>query len=350
MRQVVASAARAVAPALSSVGVAAVLIAALWVHVAPAGASSIGALQQQAAALSQQMLLEQLQIGGFEQQRAADVASVSADDAQLQQLQAELDATRRRIGSDLGELRDAAVTAYVEGGTQAEGVDSSFAASPSNGASSVYAQVLTGDLGVALVKLQTDRHALHGEEAAQIEIAAQAQRALQSADAALASVQATEQALAQQHASITGELAVAVAAQQAQQAAAARAAAARAAALAAASAAVEQIGGAGGGQPPAVPPAGPAASTSGAPQLNAFLQCVVQAESSGNYQAISPTGQYMGAFQFSQPTWNEAAQLAGLPALIGVPPYDASPTDQDLLAIALYNADGEQPWYDPCRN
>ena len=86
------------------------------------------------------------------------------------------------------------------------------------------------------------------------------------------------------------------------------------------------------------------------PQLNTFLRCVVQAESGGNYQAISPTGQYMGAFQFSQSTWNVAAQLAGMPTLVGVPPYDASPRDQDLLAIALYNADGEQPWYDPCRN
>jgi hypothetical protein len=75
---------------------------------------------------------------------------------------------------------------------------------------------------------------------------------------------------------------------------------------------------------------------------------VVRAESGGDYQAVSPNGLYMGAFQFSQPTWNEAAQLAGLPQLIGVPPYDASKADQDTLAIALYDADGEQPWYDPC--
>jgi hypothetical protein len=58
----------------------------------------------------------------------------------------------------------------------------------------------------------------------------------------------------------------------------------------------------------------------------------------------------MGAFQFSQSTWNEAAQLAGLPGLVGVPPNDASKADQDTLAIALYDADGEQPWYDPCRS
>lgn len=353
MRDVVARAVRAATRVVESVGAAAVLGAAallgagLWVQVTPAAASSIGTLQQQAATLSQQMLLEQLQIDGFQQQRAADIASVTADDAQVQQLQAQLDVTRHRIAGDLSQLRDAAVTAYVEGGTEANGTSSSFAASPSNGASSVYAQVLTGNLSSAVAKLQLDRHLLDGEEATQAQIAAQAQRALGSADAALSSAQTVEQQLAGQRASITGELAVAVAQQQAQQAAAARAAAS-----AAASAASHEPALPSGVQPPAgSPPASaPPPSSGAAPQLNAFLRCVVQAESSGNYQAISPTGQYMGAFQFSQGTWNEAAQLAGMPTLVGVPPYDASPTDQDLLAIALYNADGEQPWYDPCRN
>jgi hypothetical protein len=58
----------------------------------------------------------------------------------------------------------------------------------------------------------------------------------------------------------------------------------------------------------------------------------------------------MGGFQFSQPTWNEAAQLAGMPQLINVPPNDATPDEQDDLAIALYDADGQQPWDDSCRN
>ena len=84
------------------------------------------------------------------------------------------------------------------------------------------------------------------------------------------------------------------------------------------------------------------------PQLPPFLQCVLQVESGGDYQAVSPDGQYMGGFQFSQPTWNEAAQLAGMPQLVNVPPNVATPAQQDDLAIALYNADGEQPWNDSC--
>jgi hypothetical protein len=86
------------------------------------------------------------------------------------------------------------------------------------------------------------------------------------------------------------------------------------------------------------------------PALNSFLQCALQAESSGNYSAVSPNGLYMGGFQFSQPTWNEAAQLAGLPYLVGVPPNEATPAEQDTLAVALYALDGETPWDDSCRN
>ena len=71
---------------------------------------------------------------------------------------------------------------------------------------------------------------------------------------------------------------------------------------------------------------------------------MVQAESGGNYGAVSPNGLYMGAFQFSQPTWNLAAQAAGLPGLVGVPPNTTSKADQDTVAVALYALDGEQPW------
>jgi len=59
---------------------------------------------------------------------------------------------------------------------------------------------------------------------------------------------------------------------------------------------------------------------------------------------VSPNGLYMGAFQFSQPTWNYAARGAGRPDLVGIPPNKASKADQDTLAVALYALDGERPW------
>ena len=141
---------------------------------------------------------------------------------------------------------------------------------------------------------------------------------------------------------MNGELAVAVAQQQAQEAAAAAAAIAAARARASASANSAQVTASSAGSFETAP------LPTTVPSLNSFLQCVIQAESGGDYQAVSPSGQYMGAFQFSQSTWNEAALLAGMPQLVNVPPDQATPAEQDDLAIALYNADGSHPWYDPC--
>ena len=101
-----------------------------------------------------------------------------------------------------------------------------------------------------------------------------------------------------------------------------------------------------------VPPAtGTAGGSSGDPYptladpaLNGFLSCVVQAESGGDYGVVSPNGLYMGAFQFSQSTWNSAAQAAGLGLLVGVPPNEATRAEQDSVAVALFALDGQQPW------
>ena len=66
-------------------------------------------------------------------------------------------------------------------------------------------------------------------------------------------------------------------------------------------------------------------------------------ESTGNYQAISPTGMYRGAYQFSVETWN---WIAGLyhEHLIGVDPADAKPGDQDHMASHLYALRGRGQW------
>lgn len=306
--------------------------ATLLLPAAPAVASPIESLQQQAAQLSQQMLLEQLQIGGYQRQRTAALQEVDADDAQLSVLQQRMDATRHRLSQDTAELRNAAVTAYVTGGTEVAGTNALFSSSPAQSASTVYTQVLTNSLSSALHALQADRRALKIEEATEAELAATAQKQEEQASTLLADAQTTEANLAQQKSQVTGQLAVAM--EQQQQAEEQAAAAAAAPPSAGSGGGSGATGGTGGGLP-ALPP---------------FLVCVVQAESGGNYEAVSPTGQYMGAFQFSQPTWNEAALLAGIPSLVGVPPTSASARDQDLLAIALYDADGEQPWYDPCRS
>ena len=74
-------------------------------------------------------------------------------------------------------------------------------------------------------------------------------------------------------------------------------------------------------------------------QWHALRQC----ESTQNYRAISSSGRYRGAYQFSIRTWNWVAEMH-YPDLVGVDPIDASPPDQDKMAYKLYEINGWDPW------
>jgi hypothetical protein len=79
-----------------------------------------------------------------------------------------------------------------------------------------------------------------------------------------------------------------------------------------------------------------------------FLVCTRARESGGNYAAYNPAGPYLGAYQFLQATWNSAANHAGRPELINVPPNTASQYDQDDMAWSLYRWQGSRPWGGLC--
>ena len=96
--------------------------------------------------------------------------------------------------------------------------------------------------------------------------------------------------------------------------------------------------------PPPPPTAAPAPSSGPA---NAFLACVVQRESRGNYQAVNPSSGAGGAYQFLQSTWNNTVRHAGRHDLVGVHPSNASPADQDAMALHLLNWYGPSPWAGP---
>jgi peptidoglycan hydrolase CwlO-like protein len=314
--------------------------ASLYPFVAPAGADQqVTALQHQAAQLSSEMLLEQLQIGGYEQQYDAALARVQQDRQDAAQTQGAIGVNQHRVGHDRTVLSKATVAAYEEGGSTA-GVTPLFTDPGVEGNGHEYRDVLSGTVTDAVDQLLSDRQALRAKQATLQHLQAQDQASQDDAQQLVGEAQQTQQELQHQSAQVQGALAVAVAQQQAAAAAAAAVAVARARTVAAAASAPAGAGA----------PSGTAdqPGTTGDPALNPFLQCVIQAESSGDYQAVSPTGDYMGAFQFSQPTWNEAANLAGLPTLLGVRPDQAGVAQQDTLAVALYSADGQAPWYDPC--
>jgi hypothetical protein len=231
-------------------------------------------------------------------------------------------------------------------------------------AASEYSGIAVGDITTVIDQLRTAQLTLQANESTLQHRQAEdlADQARQAAD--LTQADATQGQLEASQARVTGQLATAVAQQATAQADAAKAAIAAARRVAQQGSGSHSGSGPNSGSgstsapvssavqsPPATsgPRPVPVASGGGGgattdPALNPFLQCVVQAESGGNYGAVSPNGLYMGAFQFSQPTWNVAAQDAGFPALVGMRPNLASKADQDTLAVALYALDGEQPW------
>ena len=211
----------------------------------------------------------------------------------------------------------------------------------------------SGDTSLAIDVLHTDENQLQAQRATLQQQEAQDQVTTNEEAAQGNAARQAQAELSSKQSEITGQLTAAVAQQQALQAAAA-AKAVRAAQQAATAAAASTTVAPGRvphqRRPPPHRKGLRPARQSGNPSLPPFLQCVLRVESGGNYGAVSPGGAYMGGFQFSQSTWNEAAQLAGMPQLINVPPNDATPAEQDDLAIALYQADGDQPWDDSCRN
>ena len=210
--------------------------------------------------------------------------------------------------------------------------------------------------------LRSDQRGLNAQRAALEDQETQDQATTNQEASLLNHARQTQVDLQSKQSQITGELAVAVAQQQQAQAVAAtravQAAQAAAAPVATSSASKSPTASTTTTAKAAASPSATSTTTPGNatgassadPSLPPFLQCVLQAESGGNYQAVSPGGAYMGGFQFSQATWNAAAQLAGMPQLVNVPPNQATPAQQDDLAIALYSADGQQPWNDSCRN
>jgi hypothetical protein len=66
-------------------------------------------------------------------------------------------------------------------------------------------------------------------------------------------------------------------------------------------------------------------------------------ESGGDYRAVSSSGAYRGAYQFSRGTWNSVAGKY-YPQLRGVDPAAAAPADQDHMARALWATGGPRNW------
>ena len=79
---------------------------------------------------------------------------------------------------------------------------------------------------------------------------------------------------------------------------------------------------------------------------NSFLECVKNHEiaTAGGYSAVNPSSGAGGAYQLLPSTWNNVANHIGRGDLVGIPPHQASPATQDMMAMALLNWYGRSPW------
>jgi Transglycosylase-like domain len=315
-----------------------------------AAAGQVSDFKAQAAQIAKDLILEQLQIGTYDQQYDVDTAKVQQEQAQIQSTEAAIIGDASRVGRDRQRLQSEAIFAYMHLDTQASGVGALFSDQKQVPTRTEYEVVASGDIALAIDALRSDEKQLRAAKGTLEQQQARDQATTRQEAVLQSAAHQTQAELQSKQSEVQGQLAVAVAQQQAAQSAAAAAAVQMAQAAAAAAATTTTL-------PPqrhstsasSTSTSVPSASTTD-PSLPPFLKCVLQAESGGDYSAVSPDGMYMGGFQFSQATWNEAAQLAGMPQLVNVPPNLASPAEQDDLAIALYQADGQQPWNDSCRN
>lgn len=303
--------------ALRALGLGAAIVASiLGAPFGSAGADTVSNLRAQASTLAKAMTLEQLQVGGYTQQYNEATAKAQHDQAELAQISTQIAADDANIERDHHALAREVVRAYVNAGQNKSGTQFLFTSTDLVSTEKFYEGVMTGSLVATLDLLRIDTVSLKSAKTSLTALTSQAQQQAQVAASMLSRAQSVENQLAQQHATISAALSAAINALWAQEG----------------QAIIMHYG------------------VTGQPVLNAFLDCVIMAESNGNYRDVSATGQYMGAFQFLQSTWNEAAMLADLPTLVTVPPNEATPEQQDTLAVALYNFDGQQPWYDPCRS
>jgi hypothetical protein len=84
--------------------------------------------------------------------------------------------------------------------------------------------------------------------------------------------------------------------------------------------------------------------------VECFLECTRAHESdtSGGYGAVSSSGTYRGAYQFSNGAWSAAVAGAGYEEYAGVPADQAPAEIQDAAAAHLYSVSGTQPWGGRC--
>jgi peptidoglycan DL-endopeptidase CwlO len=189
------------------------------------GAGPLSSEQAEAAALEAQIQSTGQQIDALDQQYEAALAKKDAIDQQISATELQISHTKAHIVKDRHVLHNAAIQAYVTGGTSAA-MSALFSGSQTDALdSSVYTQVEAGDLNTSMADLNTAVAQLDAERQTLRTEDAQAAAAVASAQAAYQQAQGLEAQEEAQLAQVKGQIAVLISQQQAAAAAAERTAA-----------------------------------------------------------------------------------------------------------------------------
>ncbi|HTX63465.1 MAG TPA: hypothetical protein VMD28_07475, partial [Acidimicrobiales bacterium] len=195
------------------------------ISVAAGATSPLSSEQAKATQLEAEIQRTGEQIDALDQRYEAAVEKKASLDARISATQAQVDRSSSAIAKDRTVLHEAAIEAYVTGGTSAA-TDALFSTSQTSAMDSeVYNQVLTGDLNTSVADLHTAIAQLDAQRLTLRAEDAQAARAVATARAATQQAQTLEGREDASLAQVKGRIAALIAQQQAAADAAARAAA-----------------------------------------------------------------------------------------------------------------------------
>ena len=195
-----------------------------------ARADQVGTLNAQAKEISQELVQEQLQIGGYQQQYSVASERVATDARDIAQTQQQIGSDKRQVMSKVLLVRHLAIASYVFGDSESSTSNAGVFASNESTvqAAGEYTTIAVGNLTEALDQLHTAQHTLQGHETALQQQQTQDRLAQSTQATSLSLANDTEIKMESAQAQVTGQLAVAVAQQAAAQSAAASAAVAAA--------------------------------------------------------------------------------------------------------------------------
>ena len=201
------------------------ITATVVVPTGPVAADQVSELQAQATQITQDLVLEQLQIGVYEQHYDVDTAKVQRDEAAIGSSENQIQSDANRVSRDRQRLQSEALSAYIYLDPQSDGSAALFegirTTRPRERSTKKW-QVATSPL--PWTSLHTDENGLRAERVTLEQQEAQDQSTTNQEATLTNAARQTEVQLASKQSEITGELAVAVTQQQAAQAAAAAAA------------------------------------------------------------------------------------------------------------------------------